>query len=385
MSTQAQRVGVFFGGRSSEHEVALRSAVFVIRQMPQKYKMLLVGISRNGNMFLLNREFDPRECDAITAEDLSAICLGKSPGFAPNAQVLSATVLPCPRAALPAFASASACEILNTRIDIAFPVIHGTNGEDGRFQGLFEMAEMAYAGCDIRASVLGIDKDIQKRLAAHGGVPIARYHAVDEEAWDHDKAGIVASIGASLGYPCFVKPNAQGSAVGVNRANNQNELEAAIVAALRYDTKALVEEAMTGTEVECAFLGAAAFPRITLAGEIAPKDFYSYEEKYGAGSEAALFIPARLDAARMEELRGLASKVASLLGLDGLSRIDFWNCAKTGKFYFNEVNTMPGLTSISMFPKLWEHEGVSGSAWIGELLERARQRAQRQAAFSLNP
>ena len=236
------------------------------------------------------------------------------------------------------------------------------------------MAEVAYVGCDIRASVSGSDKHLEKRMAEQHGIPVAKYELIELEDWQAHASRVIERVRNNIGFPCFVKPNSLGSAVGVNRAKDEGELSKYIHEALAFDDKALVEEPMTGTEVECAFLGSGVHPRITVAGESAPKDFYSYEAKYQAADGAEQFIPARLNAARMEELRGYAAKLARAFSLSGLSRLDFWNCTKTGRFVFNEVNTLPGLTSISMFPKLWEHEGVLGPQWIEELVEGAKRR-----------
>ena len=255
--------------------------------------------------------------------------------------------------------------------------MHGQNGEDGRLQGLFELADLAYVGCDIRSSVIGIDKDIQKRLAKLAGVPVAKYELIEIEQFQKKLEETIHRIEKNINYPCFIKPNSLGSAVGTGRAKNRGELETLLREALAFDQKALVEEPMTGTEVECAFLGDSYNPKITIAGEIATSDFYSYEEKYANTSKAELFIPARLSPEKMQELKNFAKTIAVITGISGLCRIDFWNCKKTNTFIFNEINTIPGLTSISMFPKLWEYEGVNGELWIEEVIEAAYSRNQR--------
>ena len=363
-------VAVFFGGRSSEHEISLRSAVYILKNMPEKYRIIPVGISREGDLTSLDGTFNASDFAQCEPADLGEICNGRKPRFLPRSTPVKSLFLPN-RVEVLSNMPESPLRILNLEAGVFFPVLHGPNGEDGRWQGVFELAEVAYIGCDSRASVLGIDKNVQKILARDAGIAVAKYEVVDAEEWDEHSARVVDRVRKQIGFPCFVKPNALGSAVGVNRANDEKELSQYVREALQFDEKALVEEPMTGTEVECAFLGTGVNARITVAGEIAAKDFYSYEAKYVDDDGAAQFIPARLDPARMQDLRAQAAKLARLFSLSGLCRIDFWNCHKTGRFVFNEINTLPGLTSISMFPKLWEHEGVQGVSWIDELLVRA--------------
>lgn len=370
-------VAVLFGGRSSEHEISLRSAVYVLRNVPKPWRIIPVAIDREGTALSLEGTFSAEDFSTITPDDLATLVRREAPRGLPHANVVECLILPCRREVIENMPE-SPLRILNLEAGVFFPVLHGPNGEDGRLQGLFELAEAAYVGCDVRASAVGIDKHLQKRLAKEAGIAVANYEAVSLEEWRENTARVVSRVKTSLGFPCFVKPNALGSAVGCGRAKSEDELATLLEAALKYDDMALVEEPMTGTEVECAFLGTAFNPRITVAGEIAPEDFYSYEAKYLKGENesggAAQFIPARLEDARMQELRAQAARVARALGLNGLCRIDFWNCtagARKGTFVFNEVNTLPGLTSISMFPKLWEHDGVDGPSWIAELLERA--------------
>jgi D-alanine-D-alanine ligase len=366
-------VAVLFGGRSSEHEISLRSACFVLRNVPRPWRIIPVAIDRDGLCLSLEGTFTAEDFSTVTPEDLAMLVRREIPRGLRAGAVVESLVLPARREVIENMPEYP-LRILNLEAGVFFPVLHGPNGEDGRLQGLFELAEVAYVGCDVRASVLGIDKHIQKRLASEAGINVARYEAVAHEEWGESRARVVERVKSRIGFPCFVKPNALGSAVGCGRAKDEAELGQLLDAALTYDDKALVEEPMTGTEVECAFLGTAVNPRITIAGEIAPADFYSYEAKYLSEDGAAQYLPARLEEARMQELRALAARVATTLGLDGLCRIDFWNATggpHAGTFVFNEVNTLPGLTSISMFPKLWEHDGVDGPSWIAELLERA--------------
>ncbi|MEN9530029.1 MAG: hypothetical protein RI932_1902 [Pseudomonadota bacterium] len=366
-------VGVLFGGRSSEHEISLRSAVFILKQMPRQYRIIPIGLRRDGSCVSLEGTFSSEDFKDVEPADLADMLAGRRLRTLPKANLVESLILPF-RAETLSTLPEYQVRLLNLEAGVFFPVLHGPNGEDGRLQGVFEMAEVAYVGCDIRSSVIGIDKHLQKVLAKQHGVHVAKYELVELEDWQSHASRVIERVRNSIGFPCFVKPNSLGSAVGVNRAKDEGELSRYINEALAFDDKALIEEPMTGTEVECAFLGTGVHPRITVAGEIAPKDFYSYEAKYQAADGAEQFIPARLDPRRMEELRGLAAKLARAFSLTGLSRLDFWNCTKTGRFVFNEVNTLPGLTSISMFPKLWEYEGVLGPQWISELVEGAKAR-----------
>ena len=379
-------VAVLFGGRSSEHEISLRSALFILKNIPEKYKMIPVGINRNGMFYSLSGTFKASDFVNVTVEDLAIIVKGSVPVSLAGRKNLKTLLLPYIKDEIQkqplqfSYSDSGQTDqfrILNLDASCFFPVLHGQNGEDGRLQGLFELAEVAYVGCDMRSSVVGIDKDIQKRLARDAGVSVAKYELIEAEGFEKEKEKTISRIEKSIGYPCFVKPNSLGSAVGTGRAKDRLELEKLVKEALAFDQKALVEEPMVGTEVECAFLGTAYSPKVTKAGEIAPKDFYSYEEKYANSSEAELFIPARLSDERMIELQESAKKIANVTGISGLCRIDFWNCKKTNRFIFNEINTLPGLTSISMFPKLWEHEGVLGKEWIEEVIEEAYLRKKR--------
>lgn len=366
-------VAVLFGGRSSEHEISLRSAVYVLKNMPEQLRIIPVCITREGAFLSVEGTFQASDFKDFEPKDLAQLCAGQPTLKLQRRSIVPTLILPYRREVV-AEMPETPMRILNLEAGVVFPVLHGPNGEDGRLQGVLEMAEMAYVGCDIRASVIGIDKNIQKILARDAGVPVAKYELVEAEEWHETPSRVSERVRTKIGFPCFVKPNALGSAVGVNRANDTSELTQFIGEAMRFDDKVLVEEPMVGTEVECAFLGTGVNPRITIAGEIAPKDFYSYEAKYLSEDGAAQFIPARLSAAQMQELRALAARLARVFSLSGLCRIDFWNNTEQGRFVFNEVNTLPGLTSISMFPKLWEHEGIKGTTWIDELIVRAKER-----------
>lgn len=366
-------VGVIFGGRSSEHEISLRSAVYVLKQMPAHYRLVPIGLRRDGSCVSLEGTFSSEDFADVEPADLAEMLSHRRPRILPRANLVESLILPFRSETLSNLPEYQV-RLLNLECGVFFPVLHGPNGEDGRLQGVFEMAEVAYVGCDTRASVIGIDKHLQKIIAKQCGVDVVKYELVELEDWQNQASRIIERVRNSIGFPCFVKPNSLGSAVGVNRAKDEGELTRCINDALAFDDKVLVEEPMYGTEVECGFLGTGVSPKISIAGEIAPKDFYSYEAKYHAADGAELFIPARLEPARMEELRQYAATLARAFSLHGLSRLDFWNCSKTGRFVFNEVNTLPGLTSISMFPNLWQHDGIRGSEWIDMLIAGAKLR-----------
>ena len=378
-----QSVAVLFGGRSSEHEISLRSAVYVLKNIPAYLRIIPVGISKSGEFFSPEGHFYSKDFAHINEIDLSEICEGKTPVALGKTVTVTSVLLPLPRAVIEPCVTSGA-RVLNAEVDLVFPVLHGANGEDGRLQGLLEMAEIPYVGCDLRASAIGIDKNIQKIMAAHSGIDVARYVMIEDEEWFNDANSCLESVAKKIGFPCFVKPNALGSAVGVNRAQNAAELRTYIGAALRFDEKVLVEEPMSGTEVECAFLGTGVNPKISVAGEIVPKDFYSYEAKYINADGAELRLPAKLSAEAMALLQQKCRILAKVFGLGGLCRIDFWNCARTGRFVFNEVNTLPGLTSISMFPKLWELESVGAQQWIVEVIDHAAKRHQKRASLQFD-
>jgi D-alanine-D-alanine ligase len=370
--TSENHICVVFGGRSSEHEISLRSALFVLKSLPTTYRIIPTGIQRTGEIWTPEGSFLSTDFQDWTTQNLELLCKGQNPfGSARRTAVEPSVFLPFPLAVCQEL-PVQGIRVLNLESQTVFPVLHGPNGEDGHFQGLMELAEMALVGCDIRASVIGIDKHIAKRLAKDAGVPVNDYCVVQEEEWQESSALVLQRLEKRFGFPCFVKPNALGSAVGVGKCHTSNQLEEKITQAFQYDTCVMVEEMMHGTEVEVAFLGTPTHPSVTLAGEIAPKDFYDYDSKYINDDGAAQFIPARLGAPEMQKVREYAVTLSQAFGLRGLCRIDFWYNAATKAFVFNEINTLPGLTSISMFPKLWEQQGVLGPQWTHEVIVQAK-------------
>jgi D-alanine-D-alanine ligase len=376
-----ETVAVLFGGRSSEHEISLRSAALVLRSIPEPFQVIPVGIDRSGRWLSLEGCAPSRHFASVDAEDLAVFLAGGKPLNMGGTRGVETVFLPQPFDSLSRLPE-STVRLINLEAGLFFPVLHGTNGEDGRLQGLFDLAEVAYVGPDHTSSALGMDKSVAKRLAEHAGVPTIPWQEVNQAEFREQPDDVLARVIEKLKFPVFVKPNALGSAVGVSRATDRASLLTSLERALAFDERALVEESANGTEVECAFLGTPWRPRVSQPGEIAPKDFYSYEEKYGADSPAELYVPARLDSHQAQQLRGMALQVARALNIEGMSRIDFWWRAQSGELFFNEVNTLPGMTSISMFPKLWELEGVHPTRWIAEALAAGQARLKVRLARS---
>lgn len=355
--TPRQRVGILFGGRSGEHPISIRSSRFVVESLdPQRFQPVLIGIDRAGGWHLL-------------AEDIYWALDDK---VAPDA---GRAVVPVPRG--------GRCGLLDLReplaplpdLDVVFPVLHGPYGEDGSIQGLLDSFDVPYVGVGVLAAAVCMDKDVCKRLLRDAGIGIVPYVLVTARDWQHHRGAVHRAVSA-LGQPLFVKPANLGSSLGVTRVSEGAvaTLDAAIEAALRLDAKVLVERGVEGREIECAVLGNDD-PRVAVPGEIVPGEaFYSYADKYAADSLAQTRIPAALDDATRERVRQLAVRAYRALECSGMARVDFFLENGTGTLYVNELNTIPGFTSISMYPKMWEASGVPGPALVTRLLELARER-----------
>jgi D-alanine-D-alanine ligase len=315
------RVAILYGGRSGEHEISVRSAKAVMAGLDaEKYEQLPYFIDKQG-------KWSPKP------------------------------ILPEPGA--------------HPDIDVVFPVLHGTFGEDGTVQGLLELAGLPYVGAGVLASAVSMDKELMKRVCAERTLPI-----VDYVAFSRDKRDIDAIL-KSLPFPMFIKPANLGSSVGISKARTREELERAVCVAAEYDTKIVVERGIIGRELECAVLGNEA-PMASLPCEILPsRDFYDYEDKYLL-DKAQTKVPADLPKDKTEELRRLAVECYRAVGCEGMARVDFLLESVTGKLYINEINTIPGFTSISMYPKMWEHSGIAFPALIDRLIELALDRHRRK-------
>ncbi len=317
------RVAIIYGGRSGEHEISIRSAKAIVDGMdPAKYDKIHYLIDRDGT-------------------------------WSPH------PILPEPGA--------------QPEIDVVFPVLHGTFGEDGTIQGLLELADLPYVGAGVLASAVSMDKEIMKRVCMERMLPVVDYVTVTRETPDP------CTVAGKLPFPVFVKPANLGSSVGISKARNAAELEAAVRLAAEYDRKIIVERGIVGRELECAVLGNEA-PQASLPCEILPsRDFYDYEDKYLL-DRAQTKVPADLDPVKTDELRRLAVECYRAVECEGMARVDFFLEAATDRLYINEINTIPGFTSISMYPKMWEHSGIPFSALIDRLIELALDRHRRKKA-----
>lgn len=345
-----QRVAVLLGGRSGEHEVSITSARSVMAALdPARWDVVPIGVSKSGAWL-------------TPADTRAALDAGSRAFETGGAAVLHAS------AALAALASC----------DVAFPLIHGTNGEDGTLQGFLEIAGIPYAGAGVAASAIGMDKALMKALFREAGIPVARYSVI--RSWEYTLAqkDSMELIDHAIGYPCFVKPANGGSSVGVTRARSREDLPHAFEAAFAYDDKAVVEQAVIGREVECSVLGNE-HPEASIVGEIVPdRDFYDYDSKYSAASTTALYIPAPITDMVADRVRDLALRMYRVMGCEGYARVDFF-LTPGDQVIANEVNTIPGFTSISMYPKLWEGSGLGYTPLLTRILELALERHERRA------
>lgn len=345
-------VCILFGGISPEHEVSLRSAESILNNIDhEKYNIFPVGITKDGDWILFG------------GSDYSMLPAGIWQSHDGNRR---ATLSPVHGQGLLSFENDC---VVRERIDVVFPIIHGATGEDGAIQGLLEIAGIPYVGPHIAASAVCMDKCMTKLVADQAGVKQADWCLVTRSAYDHDAEAIRSMVESKFSYPVFVKPAGTGSSVGVSKVKHRDDLFAALEAALAYDPKVLVEEFIDGQEIECAVIGNKT-PMASVCGEVdSGADFYDYEAKYITDS-SSLYIPARISDEAEETVRERAVKIYEALGCCGLSRVDFF-VKKDGSVIFNEINTIPGFTSISMYPKLFEASGIPYSELIDKLLELA--------------
>ena len=347
-------VCVVFGGKSPEHDISLKSAVSVINNLDKdKYELTLLGITKEGKWYLYGGGTDTMENDAWLAD---------------KSKLKSAVILPD--------AGEKAIFVLgeNRKIypDVVFPVLHGENGEDGTIQGLLELSGIKYVGMGVLSSAVSMDKAYAKIIFKDAGISQADWVIVHKNDMENS-AAVCEKIEQKLGYPCFVKPCNTGSSVGVGKAHERTELEAALYNALKFDRKVIVEEFIDGREVECSVLGNDD-AKAGEVGEIIPTvEFYDFDAKYNDAS-TMLKIPAEIDSKTREEIRNNAVRAFRAVDGRGLVRADFFVSKKDGKVILNEVNTMPGFTNISMYPKLWEAMGVGYSELLDKLIELGIQR-----------
>lgn len=357
------RLGILFGGASGEHAVSVKSALYLFKNVPKDYEVWPIGISEKGVLKFSSDAWTHEFRQAIELSDLHSWLESASPG---------GFVLPLD-SSFHQFSQFTIHQenfyLLNGKIDVIFPIIHGTSGEDGRWQSILEVLGIPYVGCDERSSMIGMDKDFQKRLALQSSVPVVpfiRCHVNDKKESIHQR------ILESFQYPCFIKPNSQGSSLGISEASTKETLAKALDDAFSYGEYALIEKKIIGRELECAFLGTEHDFILSGPGEIKLTGAYTYEEKYVKNNAETILEP-NIPESLKESILNYSKILVSSLRLYGICRIDFW-FSHENHIYFNEVNTLPGLTSISLYPKLLEHKGIYPEYWIDKVIKLAMMR-----------
>lgn len=350
------KVAVLFGGASSEHEVSRVSAASVISHIPaDQYDIVPVGITKEGAWLRFRGPVDALP-DGSWEKDLR-----NRPAFIPPDAAVHGLVELTPDG-----------RVETTRLDVVFPVLHGKNGEDGTVQGLLTLARLPFVGCDTAASAVCMDKAITKMLLGSAGIRQAKWRAFTARELADDEAGVLGGIEEALGFPLFVKPANAGSSVGITKVKSREAFFTAAAEALRHDCKAVCEEAVAGKEIECAVLGNDDIA-VSVCGEIKPaNEFYDYQAKY-ENADSQLYIPARIPQEKAGEIRATAAKAYRLLGCAGMVRMDFF-LREDGAVLLNEPNTIPGFTSISMYPKLFEASGIPYGELLGRLIRLAMER-----------
>jgi D-alanine-D-alanine ligase len=384
------RVGILFGGRSGEHEVSLLSAASVLNAIDQnKYEVVPIGITKEGRWVTSGDAEKLLRGNASEATSTHGHLRAGDPDATPGAAVLAtgeAIVVPpepmrhegalAPFQTDAALARRASDRAIN--VDIIFPVLHGTFGEDGTIQGLLELADIAYVGAGVLGSAAGMDKDVMKSLFRAAGLPIVKHVTVLRRNWEAEPKKVQKLVESKLKYPVFVKPANLGSSVGISKAHNRKELEPAIDEAAKFDRKIVIEQGVGGKkkkarEIECSVLGNDK-PQASVPGEIVPcKEFYDYNAKY-LEEGSTLIIPTKLTKAETRKVQQLAVGAFQAVDCSGLARVDFLMDPASRNIYLNEINTMPGFTSISMYPKLWAASGVSYPELIERLIQLGLER-----------
>ena len=350
-----KKIAVIFGGKSSEHDISRISASYVISQISkEKYDIFTIGITKEGKWLLYSGDIDSIK-DGSWENDEN----NKSAFISPDSSIHGMIVM-----------SDGKCETI--RLDVIFPVMHGKNGEDGTIQGLFEMSGINYVGCGVLASADCMDKVTANIIFASLGIDQAKFTWCYASDFKKSPEKVISAIENAIDYPIFVKPANAGSSVGISKAHDRNELQKAIETAAKEDSRILFEETIVGKEVECAVLGNDE-PFASTVGEIAPaSEFYDFDAKYN-DANSLLFIPARIESELIEKIRETAVKAYRAIGCAGLSRVDFFVTADN-RIMLNEINTLPGFTSISMYPKLMEKSGINGTQLVEKIIELAFER-----------
>ncbi|HYL63720.1 MAG TPA: D-alanine--D-alanine ligase family protein [Candidatus Methylomirabilis sp.] len=350
------RVGILFGGRSGEHEVSLASAASVIRALDtDKYEAVPIGITKEGHWLI-----------GVGAQKML-------PEVLRTGQRVTMTADPTDAALVRLDGSGG-----GQRLDVVFPVMHGTFGEDGTIQGLLDLAGLPFVGAGVLGSAIAMDKDVSKKLLRAAKIPVVPWVALRRDEWERNEPEVIFKIEKAFRYPVFVKPATLGSSVGMTKVHNRKELAPALNLAAEFAMKIMVERAVNAREIEVSVLGNRN-PQASVPGEIVPhREFYDYAAKYlEEGSQ--LLIPANLKPAQVKKFQHFAVEAFRTLELNGMARVDFFLDKSTAKIYLNEVNTIPGFTSISMYPKLWEASGLSFSQLIDKLIELALEQHAEKA------
>jgi len=350
------RVGILFGGRSGEHEVSLASAASVIRGLdPDKYEAVPIGISKEGHWLI----------GSAAQKMLPEVLKG--------GQRVMMTADPTDAALVKLDGSGG-----GQRLDVVFPVMHGTFGEDGTIQGLLDLAGLPFVGAGVLGSAIGMDKDVSKRLLQVAKIPVVPWITVYRHEWEKNPEPIRAAIEAKFQYPVFVKPATLGSSVGMTKTHSREELAPALNLAAEFAMKMLVEQCMVAREIEVSVLGNHD-PKASIPGEIVPhREFYDYTAKY-LEEGSRILIPAELTPAQTKKIQKYAIEAFRALELSGMARVDFFLEKEGGKIFLNEVNTIPGFTSISMYPKMWEASGIPFRELIDKLIELALEQHAEKA------
>jgi len=351
-------VGVIFGGQSGEHEVSLMSATSILRVIDRdKFDVVHIGISKNGNWYLFKGDIEDIQKGNWEKNSIKAF-------LPPDSSYKGIVTLQ------------NGVEKIH-KLDVVFPVLHGPRGEDGTIQGLFELAGIPYVSCGVLSSAMCMDKVITKKMLEHESLPIAEWtYYYDYELLEEEER-VIKEIETRFGYPCFVKPANLGSSVGVTKAKNQEELIEALKLAAEYDRKIVVEEFIDGREIEISVLGNDN-PRASITGEIIPcHEFYDYTAKYFDNGQSKLLIPAPIPEEVEKTIQDFAIKAFKALGCEGMARVDFFYQESKKRVLINELNTIPGFTKISMYPKLWEASGLKYKDLITELINLAIERHEK--------
>ena len=346
-------LGLLFGGRSGEHEVSVKSARSVYEALDRnKFNPILIGISKEGDWYLIEEPEAVFSAGVVGPQSGLPVTIIAQPGGQPFVALDGAAV---------------------PHLDVVFPVLHGTFGEDGTIQGLLELANIPYVGAGVMASAVGMDKVMMKTVFRQADLPVVDDVCVTRQLFLNNTEEALDMIEEHLSYPCFIKPANMGSSVGVNRADDRKGLEVALDEAARFDAKIIVEQGIEAREVECSVLGNETV-KCSIPGEVIPAgEFYDYEAKYKS-AESKLLIPAPLTEMQLKAIQEMAARVFQAIDCSGLGRVDFFVTKDTGEIYVNEINTMPGFTTISMYPKLWAASGLAYEELINQLVKLAFER-----------